>query len=88
MRELADEVERELAVFADCRELLSRGVGTAGDAAISLENDCIVVRVAGREVAREWLEHDREDWFFEDGPWVRAIEEASQTVFEALPAAA
>ena len=88
LREIADEVVREREIFALCRELIERGVEPGSDLSISLEDDDVVVRLAGREVARERLEDDREDWLFEDGPWVARLEELSWSFAEALPMAA
>jgi hypothetical protein len=88
LREIADEVVREREIFALCRELIERGVRPGMDLSISLEEDVVVVRQGGREVARERLEDDREDWLFEDGPWVARLEELSESFSIALPMAA
>jgi hypothetical protein len=87
IREIAAKVTYEKELFAQCRELIERGA-TAPGVEIALEGDCVVVRSEDREVAREFLEHDREDWFFEDGPWAKAVEELSESLSNALPVAA
>jgi len=88
LREIADEVIREREIFALCRELIERGVKPGLDLSISLEEDIVVVRQDGREIARERLEDDREDWLFEDGPWVARLQELSESFSIALPMAA
>jgi hypothetical protein len=87
-RELVDEALREHGVFAMCRDLIARGVPMPPEIALTLDHDGIVVEVEGREVARERLPQDREDWFFEDGPWVRTVERLAENCAVALPMAA
>lgn len=83
IREIAAEVHREWAVFARCRELLDAGVRLPG-IEIAIEDGRVVVRAGDREVAREQFVDDPEDSYFEEGPWVQAVEE----IQVALPAAA
>lgn len=88
IRELADEAAREHEVFAMCRDLMAQCVVMPPELKITLDGDSVVVVANGREVARERLPHDREDWFFEDGPWVGAIERLAESCADALPLAA
>lgn len=87
-RELVDEGLREHGVFAMCRDLIARGVRTPAEITIALDDDSVVVVAEGREVARERLPHDRQDWFFEDGPWVGTVEKLAESYADALPMAA
>jgi hypothetical protein len=86
LREIAEQGVREREILARCREILARGVQSPPDVTIALDADCIVVTWQGREVAREREDIGRR--FFEDGPWVAAIEELSETFEVALPMAA
>ena len=88
LREIAERGVREKEIIATCREILSRNIQPPPQITISTEAGSVVVRWQGREVAREWLQSDRHDWFFEDGPWALAIEKVAESFEDALPIAA